>query len=592
MTTFERRAAWVLGTAIAIARALTMAASPWDWDEMLFLLGLRHYDIPFHHPHPPGFPLFIGAAHLFEWIGFSDFHALQAVNFVGAALLFPVALFAFREMRFPTRTAFGAALLLVFFPNVWFYGGSGLSDVPALTLSLAGVGLLLRGRRSDAALVGGAVLLAVAIGFRPQTALVGVVPAIHAMRRPKATFAALLSAAAVILAAYNVAAALTGGWERYLEAVRIHQQYITGIDSFLNPGRPPLLHLLDEFFIKPYHAPLVILLAAAGLIRAIVRRTPALVLLTTFGLLAIVSWLTLDVQSAGRFAIAYAPLVAGAAAEGIAFIAMRHTRAEAAIAGILAAAMIVWTAPAALRVRSHVSPTVSAMRWIARNIDARSSWLYVHETMLPFAHYYLPHYRGRWVHDRFPLSAIRLRTGYFVTEGERRDAIARFAWPHGRVWAIARHRYFAVSVSRMAPRFEFVTGWYGEESNATSSWRWMGRRGVVRVTGDGEPGRLSIALEVPLELLPEPPEITVRWNGMPLDRLRPAARNVERTYEVAGDGELMINTTATVNLEREHRGADTRDLGVKLRELRWSAPAPRGGEGPYPSSGLRPPSPR
>ena len=62
LTPGERLTAWIVTLLTAVTRWLALSRSPWDWDEALFMLGLRHFSVPSHHPHPPGFPLFIGTA--------------------------------------------------------------------------------------------------------------------------------------------------------------------------------------------------------------------------------------------------------------------------------------------------------------------------------------------------------------------------------------------------------------------------------------------------------------------------------------------------------------------------------------------------
>ncbi|HEX8152038.1 MAG TPA: hypothetical protein VF698_02880, partial [Thermoanaerobaculia bacterium] len=96
-----KRQQWlVLGASaiVILTRWLAIARTPWDWDEMLFILAMRDYDVAAHHPHPPGFPLFIGFAKLLRFVVEDDFRALQAVTFIGAAFVFR-ALFLFaREL--------------------------------------------------------------------------------------------------------------------------------------------------------------------------------------------------------------------------------------------------------------------------------------------------------------------------------------------------------------------------------------------------------------------------------------------------------------------------------------------------------------
>src|SRR6266498_3794574 len=58
---------------VALTRFLALSKSIWDWDEALFCLALRDYNVVFHHPHPPGFPLFVGVAKLVRLVVRDDF---------------------------------------------------------------------------------------------------------------------------------------------------------------------------------------------------------------------------------------------------------------------------------------------------------------------------------------------------------------------------------------------------------------------------------------------------------------------------------------------------------------------------------------
>ncbi|HZW53350.1 MAG TPA: hypothetical protein VFF00_04900, partial [Candidatus Elarobacter sp.] len=168
------RERWVViaaTVATAISRVFALARTPWDWDELLFMHALDHYDVAAHHPHPPGFPLYILAAKIIRKFGFGDFHALQALSFLAAILIVPAMYFLCRTLGMRFITSLGAALILAFFPNVWFYGGGAFSDVPSMVLVIVAVALLLRGD-----LLLGATALAIAAGFRPQNLLIGLVP--------------------------------------------------------------------------------------------------------------------------------------------------------------------------------------------------------------------------------------------------------------------------------------------------------------------------------------------------------------------------------------------------------------------------------
>ena len=124
MSRRERIALVVLTIVTAVTRWMALSTTPWDWDEYLFMLGMQHYDVASHHPHPPGFPLFIAFADLLRALGFGDFHALQAVAFLGAIAIVPATFFLCRELGMLPVPSLIAASFLAFFPNVWFYGGN------------------------------------------------------------------------------------------------------------------------------------------------------------------------------------------------------------------------------------------------------------------------------------------------------------------------------------------------------------------------------------------------------------------------------------------------------------------------------------
>src|SRR5881227_40720 len=93
--TRSERATLIAGSVLARGHSM------WDWDEALFCLGVRDYDVIRHQPHPPGYPLFIAAAKLVRLAVHSDFLALQIVVLISGAALLPLLFFFAREARFP-----------------------------------------------------------------------------------------------------------------------------------------------------------------------------------------------------------------------------------------------------------------------------------------------------------------------------------------------------------------------------------------------------------------------------------------------------------------------------------------------------------
>ena len=449
LTRNERIAAWLLTIVVAASRWPAISLTLWDWDEALFALALRDYDVTAHHPHPPGFPQFIVLAKtLIALTPFDAFHALQCIAVIASLFVFPAMFFLAREMRVPAFTALASALLLAFFPNVWFYGGTAFSDVPSLVLALLAAALLLRGCRSSGALLAGAVVLGIAAGFRPQNLLIGLVPLLLAFlhRRKTAVIGAVI-VALIIVASYGTAASLSGGWDAYRAALVRHERYIREVDSFLGATRPGLIQVADDFFLRPYRAPLlnvvITLLSLLGLgaiwMRVGTLRSLAWLPLLVFGPFLLFAWLYLDFNSSSRFSIGYMPLFALLAAYG----ASSRARVVTTTATVLL--LIGWTWPALRVVHTTPSPTVAAIEHIRAAYVPGSKAIYVDERLAAHATLLLPEYDIRIVRIAPPLvddpNAVLLKEGTSLSLDAR-----NFIRQRERLDGIARKRYFEISV--------------------------------------------------------------------------------------------------------------------------------------------------
>jgi hypothetical protein len=593
-----RRQRWFFAIAsvvVALTRLFAVSRTLWDWDETLFSHSLLDYDVVHHHPHPPGFPLFVGLARLIHLVVASEFRSLQIITVCGAMLLFPLTVFLGRELRLSFSTAMVAAFLLAFFPNVWFFGGTAFSDVASLALVVLACALLLRGCRDRNAYFFGAFVLALAAGFRPQNLVVGCFPALLSSWfrwRVTRSLAQPLAGAAIgavtLFATYAGAALATGDWREYLAAVRHHSAYIAKVDSFRNPARPPLHKMFDDFFIRPYRMreinTTVSLFAAIGVIAAFFRRrTPLLLALAAFGPFCLLGWLMLDRHSTSRFSIGWAPLIAICAAEGVRRAARgvaaltRRQRSEAIATAVVTTAlvglMISWTFPALKVVRRKVSPPMQAIAWIHANVPAGST-IYFDGTVEPFVNLMLRDYRT----ERFDGSApdVAGQRGWVFREGvSSHDGGHNFTFQRRTLWNLARRRYFELSVAPVDTSMRFAAGWHGAESSDTHMYRWMTQSGVVLLGPTATAGRIVMRGYVPLDALPEPPEITVRLNGVVLGKFVASSANVERSFVIgplpAESNELRIETSRIVNPRKEGLGDDARDLGFRLDSLAWRA---------------------
>lgn len=429
----ERLGLLVLSLLVALTRWPAVAKTLWDWDEALFVLALRDgYDVAAFHPHPPGFPLFLGAAKL---LPLEPFRALQTLVVLSSLFVFPAAYWLARELRANTFVATSAGLILAFLPNVWFYGGTAFSDVPSLVLSLAACALLLRGCRSGGALLAGCAVLGVAAGIRPQNLLIGLAPFLIAMlckRRHALIGAAVI--AAIVLLSYGGAALATGDVAAYRTAIADHGKYIRETDSFLAEQRPSLFRVFDDFFLRPFRAPLinviVIALAAIALVR---RRRHTIAALAIFGPFLLFAWLFLDFHSASRFSIAYMPLFAILAADGIEIVPPRF---RLPLVASIVAVMFVWTLPVLRMVHETESPPVEAMNFVRASADPLITFVDVDPSLGAHAEVFLRRDFERKTKGR--------RVVVKVSEGKGDQTFAR---PRERLAGIARPRYFEVSLS-------------------------------------------------------------------------------------------------------------------------------------------------
>ena len=585
---------------------MAAAHSLWEWDETLFCLALRDFNVAAHHPHPPGFPLYVALGKLLRFVVADDFRALRAINLLSAMLVFPATYMLAREMKQEVLPSISAALLTSFAPNVWFYGGTAFSDEPTLTLLLFGGALLLRGRTSRGAFFAGCVVMAAACVMRPQNVLVGAYPFLAGAwpRWKERKLDPILGAALmfVIIAAFFGAAAYITGFDAYRSAVRMHGQYVMSVDAYKNPSRPAWFRNWREFIGDPYAAgkisSIIGTFAALGALRF---RRPVREALAMFAPFVVFSLFMLNVEAAGRYAMTAIPLLmmcgaegvrvvgdaigrAGAWARGLAGNATSRPRAlvpASPIIQIIAIALIItrlirWTLPALAEVRRHDAPTVEASRWIHRHLDRRKTTLYIHGSMGPWAEYLLHDYKQVPVEDNFSgVSLADVSNAWLVTEGVTGVADGvNFVRPRGHLFNISRKRYFEVSVRPLTSDVGFRDGWYDEESDGVHVWRWMGQRSTTLLAPLRGHGELALKFQVPLDAEPRKPVATITINGKVIDRFACDAVTEKCWVVPSSSGAanvLVIELDEFVNPFAQNLGGDARDLGLQLHAYSWRA---------------------
>lgn len=581
----------VLSILVALTRLLAISRTLHEWDEALFVRGIREYDVFEHRPHAPGYPLFMLAANTASYLIRSEFRAVQAVVVLAAMLIFPTAFYFARELRLSYGAALIGATFTAFLPTVWYYGGTGLSDVPALVAILGAAAFLLRGGRNPGAYILGALLLAVAAGIRPQIVLVAMPPALAgamACRSLRTVAAAALTVLVATAAAYGGAAYFTiDPPNGFVKSVRSQGQYVREVDSYANPGRPPLRDLASEMLLKPVEAGrsgnALVALAILGTFACLMRsRGALLILLTMFIPTALLTWTMLDMTAIGRYSIAYAPMYSLLAAAGVDALARAvpwrwlQGAIGTALAVSVTAGLTQWAWPALRMAATTDSPPVTAFRALRSEVPSGGARIYVQSGLAQHAHAELYGIPFETSDDPLELADTAFRAGnIFVTSGATTQRNSRVYWrERGRLWQIARARFFEASVIPLDSMIRFTEGWWGDEYAGEKAWRWMGResRALVPIV-DGK-GELDMIFSVPLDAFPRAPNITVSWNGEVIGRIQATTPELRLRYVLSsrarGANELQIVSDSTVNPKERGQSEDSRHLALMLHSYRWS----------------------
>lgn len=572
---------------VGATRFAALAAHPWDWDEILFCLALRDYNVLGHQPHPPGFPLYVALTKIAALFFDRDFHALQAVNVLAGLFVFPVSFWLGRSLRMDFRTAYAAALLFAFLPNVWYFGGSGFSDVPAMVLFLAaGAAFLGVEENGSRRYLLASILLAAAMLVRPHNALMVVYPWIAATvrlvrgRRVRAVIGSAIAVVLVVAAGYGIAAWVTG-FDEYVHALTAHAGYVKRSDTIDNPARPPLLEVLGNQ-LDPYEAGKVQLLLNGLTLLAIVfgrRRLTAEVVLT-FGPYFLFATFALSATGYSRLSLAYIAAIPLLAAEGIRILAEWKPRFDlavrAALLALIVGRIVWWILPAFEVQRTKVPPPITATLWLRDHTDPKTAKIVVHDSMWPWARYYFTEHSWDRVGDDIGMQSDHDTSNeWLLRSGDVYSLNSLwFRREQDRAWNLTPlRRYYEVHVQRVSDIAFFGSGWYQYEWDGPVRWRWMSRASVLMLPPLSGTGELRMRFSVPVDVIGKPVRITFTMNGEPLGSV--VARTGDQDVRFTARGRasapnvLRIEVSDTFVPASRNPGDDARRLGLRLWSWGW-----------------------
>lgn len=583
----QRLTVLILSLAVGATRFYPLSLGPWDWDEILFCLAVDHYNVALHQPHPAGFPLFILLGKIARWFTATDFHALQAVNVFASVLLFPTMFAVARAFRLDFVASIGAALLVAFMPNVWFYGGTAFSDPLGMLLFLGAIGAYLSAGTNARRYMLASILLAAAVLVRPQNAVVAVFPwtlaTVRLLRAKQIRTIVAGSLVLIVLVAigYGAAANVTGEKD-YFESLRGHSQYVTRADTIASAGRTPL-HEVFLGQLNPFDsAKVAIALNLLALIAIVFGRRPVVVeTLLTYVPFFVFTALAANPAGSSRFSLNWLAGIAILAIEGIdvlARFAMRWTprarlAVHAAVLLVLLGRLITWAIPAFKNPRTTIAPPTAAAIWLGRNVPTTST-LFVDASMWPWVKYYAPKHRQIGVFNTAQVFShpTAVNGWYAELSTPPKEGAIGFLRPRDRTWNIVTKRGFEAFVQPTSEMIGFGKGWYGLEDNGIHTWRWSQGRAIMHLGQSDAPRELRLNFHVPPRKDNTPVQVTFTFNGRVLESFTAKQENDVR-YVVQGrvgaTNVLVVDLSSTFVPSRDTGGHDDRELGMMLQGWSW-----------------------
>ena len=213
--------ACAFGLATILTRLPFRSHRAFNWDAVNFILALRDYDVRLHHPHPPGYPVFIVMGRVVQLVIPDGNAALVAVAMLLSAGAV-ASIFLLGRTLFTRTTGIVAALYLLCSVTFWTNGAVALA-YPALALFPLLVALFAwRCRHSVCAIppwapIALSAAYAIGAGFRPDLLLFLLPLWLYAhWRLPlRRTVASACIAGVIVCAWFAPTIALSGGWSAY-----------------------------------------------------------------------------------------------------------------------------------------------------------------------------------------------------------------------------------------------------------------------------------------------------------------------------------------------------------------------------------------
>ena len=442
---------------LGLLRLATLAPDPWEWDEVLFMEGVRDgLDVRINHPHAPGYPVFVRLGQGIRALGVEPFRATALAGAIGGYLSVLALYLLLRELGSRRAWALVGALFYALTPSVWLHGVRPLSDGPGAAAGFFAAVFLVRAiaGKGRHALPWAAAFTALAAGVRPQVGLALLpaagVAAFVVFRRERSVRPLVFAVAAgVLLSAVIWIPAFqgSGGFAVWKNRFDDQMKYVTQFDS------PRMRDVLQSPFWKRWwldpvgHGKLAGTFLLIGLAGAALERKKAGMIFLVFVPVTLLTLGVLSVASAPRYVLAFWAAPCALAAFALErFERTRFGRFAAPAAGMLVlAAFAALGAPAIAEVASQPSPSVAAMQAV-RAAGVAPGDVCVTEPLRAHADEYF-RYAAHVVSETVPVAVPR--GGVFIGADDRPFGVVPqrvFTFESPRLLHISRGRYLRTEI--------------------------------------------------------------------------------------------------------------------------------------------------
>ncbi len=458
--------ACLLMAATAASRLPFVSRMLYAWDSANFALALGYYNVAFHQPHPPGYPLYVGIAKLVDlWV--QDPNASYVYVSIATSAGAVAALFLLASRMYDPWVGLASAAVLAASVGFWGYG-----EVAYPYTSLAFFGTLVawlcylmwQGHRSVAILSG--LVLGIAGGVREDTLIfLGPLWLISVWRTG---FLRLLFGGLVlglVVASWLIPAVqLSGGWATFQKASDAQSSYVLSTYSALLGGLTGLrrnTETLILFLKQMFGLSLAVAVYFVGrflTFKALVADHRLAFLLLWF-LPPTIVYLLIHIGDPGYVLSLLPPLclVTGVGIRDIAYDARsallllsgRHRRfsrvaglagwGSATLGALLVVGLVVWNVDAFLETPGPVRLTeirtidniLSRQVGYARDFQPNSVVILAKDRLRQFK-YYLPQYNLRLLYDEYQQGYREARYSYQIPEGVTKVLVMDFEKPPAR----------------------------------------------------------------------------------------------------------------------------------------------------------------